>query len=162
MGMTFDPSQLVANMEAIRERIVTQGARRAVVAGAKVIGEAMIERTPVQVEKTEGSDSLDPGEMKANIKVRSRITDGQPSALVGPTGKDGKIAKIAYNVEYGHRMVTGGGSKLGIDGKFHGGGTVHEKDVPPHAFLRPAFEASAAAAIDAVGMQFSEELKAGS
>jgi HK97 gp10 family phage protein len=161
MGMTFDASELIANMELLRNHVVSRGARRAVVAGAKVIGAAMIERTPQQVEKKAGSNSLEPGEVKRGIKVRSRTEDGEPVALVGPTGKGGSIGRVAHAVEYGHRIVTGGKSKLGVDGNYYGGGKVQEKDVPAYPFLRPAYEASSTAAIEAVGAQLGNELKVG-
>jgi len=161
MSMVFDTSKLVANMDSLRAHFAGLATRRAVRAGARVIGVAMIERTPEQIEKQAGSDSLEPGEVKRGIKVRDRTEEGVPVALVGPTGKEGKIGKVAHAVEYGHRMVTGGKSTLGIDGVFRGGGKVHEKDVPPHPFLRPAFEASAEEALLAVGAQLKEELKKG-
>lgn len=159
MAFIFDPSQLVANMDAIRNRVAVNGKRRAVRAGAQVIGAAMIERTPMLAAKTNGSDSLDPGEMKDNIKVRDRTEDGEPVALVGVAGQ--RAGKAAHNVEYGHRMVHGGESRLDGAGKFVGGGIVHEVDVPPHAFLRPAFEASAAEALGQVGIVLGEELQKG-
>lgn len=57
-----------------------------------------------------------------------------------------KKAMVALWVEYGHRLVRGGrlASKKNKSGK----GTVIGQ-VPPHPFLRPAFEAAADAAIDA-------------
>jgi HK97 gp10 family phage protein len=157
----FDPSKLTVNMEAIRERMESTAQRKAVVAGARVIGAAMIERTPVLIEKTSGSDSLEPGEIKANIKVRTRMEDGKPVALVGPSGMGRGIGKIAHNVEYGHRMVTGGKSKLNIAGLLDGGGKVHTQDVPAHPFLRPAYEASANLALDAMAVSLAEDLKKG-
>jgi len=158
MGMEFDPSKLLINMQAIRAKIAKDGQRKAVVAGARVIGAAMTERAPVLDAKTVGSDSLDPGEIKANVKVRTRQIDGETVALVGPKGKDGQVSKIAYNVEYGHRMVVGGKSKLGPDGVFRGEGSV-VGDVPPYPFLRPAFEASAEGAIEAVGVELGKQMK---
>lgn len=159
MGMTFDPSKLVANMEAIRAKVAGEGRRRAVIAGAEVIGEAMVERAPVLDGKTPGSDSLEPGDIRDGIKAWGRQIDGEPVGFVGPVGKDGNIPKVAYLVEYGHRMVTGGKSTLGPDGKFRGGGKVSEQDVPAHPFLRPAFESSAAAAVEAVGEMLGQEMR---
>jgi HK97 gp10 family phage protein len=160
MAYTFDVSQLKVDMERVRQRVAIEGARKAVVAGAKVIAAAMVDHTPVQVERLAGSDSLDPGELKANIKVRAKTAqDGSQYALVGPTGKSGAVSHVAHLVEYGHRIVTGGKSQLGVAGKFIGSGTAHEKDVPAHPFLRPAFEESAHEAADVVAMTLREEMK---
>jgi HK97 gp10 family phage protein len=133
-------------------------ARRAVRAGGQVIGTAMTERTPEQETRSLGSDSLEIGELKENIKVRTTIRDGMQTALIGPVGKGGKIARAAHLVEYGHRMVTGGKSKLDAAGVLRGGGKVHAVDVPPHPFLRPAFESSRVAAMDAMAETLKVEL----
>lgn len=160
MSMTFDISKLKIDMERVRQRVSTEGARKAVVAGAKVIGAAMIEHTPVQVERMSGSDSLEPGELKANIKVRARTAqNGSQYALVGPIGKEGQIPGVAHLVEYGHRMVTGGKSRLNSIGVFVGGGKVHGEDVPAYPFLRPAYEESAAEALDVVAETLRKEMK---
>lgn len=160
MSMTFDVSKLKVDLERIRQRMVTKAARKAVIAGAEVIGAAMIERTPEQIERNAGSDSLEPGEVKANIKVRAKTgQDGSQYALVGPTGRGGAISRVSHLVEYGHRMVTGGKSRLNSLGVLVGGGNVHERDVPAYPFLRPAYEASAAEAQDVVAETLREELQ---
>jgi hypothetical protein len=159
MGMTFDASKVLINIEAVRAKMAADGQRRAVLAGARVIGAAMVERIPVLAGKNEGSDSLNPGELKENVRVRTKRIDGETVGLAGPAGGAGKYGKIAYDVEYGHRMVTGGESKLGADGNFHGGGKASEKDVPAHPCLRPAFEASAGQALAAMGQSLGETLK---
>lgn len=157
MATNFDASKLVLNLEAIRQKVAGEAARRAARAGARVVGAAMMERSPVTVERTTNSDALEPGELRSNIKVRTRsqIVDGVATAMAGP--KLGRIGRAAYNVEFGHRMVTGSKSELGPDGVFRGGGTVHEQDVPAHPFLRPAFEASAAEALEAAGESLRED-----
>lgn len=160
MSMTFDVSKLKVDLERVRQSIVDKGARKAVVAGARVIGAAMIERTPVQVEKMAGSDSLEPGELKANIRVRAKTAeDGSQYALVGPIGKQGEISRVAHLVEYGHRTVTGGKSRLNAAGILVGGGKVHEVDVPAYPFLRPAFEESASEAESVVAATLRAEMR---
>jgi hypothetical protein len=159
MSSTFDASRVVMNFEAIRAQMADQGQRRAVLAGARVIGEAMVERTHVLAGKKKGSDSLEPGELKENIKVRALRDEGQWMGLAGPSGAAGKYGKVAYDVEYGHRMVTGGESRMGADGKFHGEGTALEEDVPAYPFLRPAFEASTMPALAAMAESLSGTLK---
>ena len=54
-------------------------------------------------------------------------------------------------------MVTGGESHLNPAGVLEGSGTAQERDVPAYPFLRPAWEQSNAAALDAI----AESLKIG-
>ncbi len=132
---------LVRRMEQLREDMVKKAARKAVRAGAQVIAEAMVERAPVQKAKTKGSNALDPGELKADIKVRNVPDDaGEVAATAGPGHK---TAHAARWVEWGHRDVHGGSSRV-VDGKgrTRGPGKASAQDVPPHPFLRPAFEES--------------------
>lgn len=158
MGMKMDVSKLKVDLDKLRERMRLQATRKAVVAAAEVIGAAMISRTPVQVEKKAKSHSLEPGEVKASIRVRSKISKaGNPYALVGPNGSE--TSKVAHLVEYGHRMVVGGSSRLTATGKFEGKGRVLEKDVPPHAFLRPAYEESAAEAGEVLVATIAKEME---
>lgn len=160
MPMQIDPSKLLINMEKLRAKMAKDGQRRAVVAGARVVGVAMVEAAPILDRTTARSTALDPGELKRSVRVRTRQEDGQTVAMVGPWAKEkgGNLGKIAYNVEYGHRLVKGGKSRLGPDGKFRGAGKVIG-NVAAHPFLRPAFEASAEAAIEAVGASLGESLK---
>lgn len=151
-------SDLTKRIEAIRVKMRDQAERRALRAGAEVIRDAMEVATPVQAARNLGSDSLETGELKENICVSIRTEDGQPYALIGPMGKGGRIGKAAHLVEYGHRMVTGGKSRLNAAGQFVGGGTV-VGDVPAHPFLRPAFESSAAPAVAEVAAVYGEELR---
>jgi HK97 gp10 family phage protein len=151
--------EMLAKMTEIREYVRTEGARKAVSAGGKVMKVAMVEKTPVLIERNVGSSSLEPGEIKRSIRVRVRMEDDEAVALIGPTGKDGEPARAAHLVEYGHRMVVGGESRMDAAGIFVGPGHALEKDVPAHPFLRPAFEESAAGAMEAVAKAFGEGLR---
>lgn len=160
MSTTLDVSKLKVDLEKVRQRMRNVAVRKGVTAGARVIAEAMVERTPEQIEKQAGSNSLQPGEVKASIKIRSRTSRaGNPYALVGPTGEAGAAARVAHLVEYGHRMVVSGASRMNAVGKFVGPGRAKSEDVPPHPFLRPAFEASAAAAGEAIAQAIDMEMK---
>lgn len=160
MSMTFDVSRLKIDLEKIRLKMQNVAARKGVMAGARLIAEAMIARTPEQIEKQAGSNSLQPGEVKASIKVRSRTSRaGNPYALVGPTGKADGAARVAHLVEYGHRMVVGGKSRLNAVGKLVGSGKAKAEDVPPHPFLRPAYEESAKASQEVVAQTIDREMK---
>lgn len=154
-------AEMKARMLALRQQVSGPMAAKAVRAGGRVIRDAMIERTPVNVERNAGSNSLEPGAVKEDIKVRMPAKENQfeATALIGP-GKT--TSHVARWVEYGHRMVTGGQSKVLPSGKIRGSGKVAEKDVPAYPFLRPAFEESVAAAQEAEVASLREDLsKAG-
>jgi hypothetical protein len=158
MSFVFDPSKVVINLEKIRANMAKVGRRKACLAGARVIAEAMAASAPVLDVKTAQSNSLDPGDMKEGMRARVHQVDGEPEGLAGPTGKNGNVPKVAYVVEYGHRMVKGGRSKLNALGKFEGSGKV-VGDVPAYPFLRPAFESSANEALEAMGVALGKGLK---
>lgn len=151
---------LKANLAALREHMNGPGAVNAVRAGGTVIRTAMRDRTPVLIEKMAGSTALPPGTVKRSISVRFPQKEQlfETTALIGP-GKAGR--RVAHLVEYGHRMVTGGKSRMNSFGVFVGPGKAAEVDVPAHPFLRPAFEESLAAAKEALAETLAAELKEG-
>lgn len=151
-------NEMVAQMNTLREQVSGPIAKRAVRAAGNVIKAAMIERTPENIEKNAGSDSLEPGAVKADIKVRFPAEEQvlETTALIGPGGKTSHVARW---VEYGHRMVHGGQSKVSASGKLTGAGTASAVDVPAHPFLRPAYEASLEAAQEAEAAVLREELQ---
>lgn len=158
MSTTFDVSGLKVDLDRVRMHMQNLAARKGVLAAARAISDAMVQRTPEQVEKQAGSSSLQPGEIKSSIRIRPRTSrDGNPYALVGPTGED--AARVAHLVEYGHRMVVGGESRLNAIGQFVGPGKAKEEDVPPHPFLRPAFEAIASEAMEIMAQTIDAEMK---
>jgi HK97 gp10 family phage protein len=140
-------SQLLAKLEAARVQMTGPEMKKAVRAGGNVIRVAMVSRAPVLDEKTAGSSSLDPGALKADIRVTLPHNDEEVEAFIGPSSK---TAHVARWVEYGHREVSGGQSKVLSGGRTRGSGKASEIDVPEHPFLRPAFEASVNAAGDAI------------
>lgn len=132
--------ELAGKMEAVARKVRGPVAKEMVRAGANVFKREMIDRAPVLDEKNSGSNSLEPGALKDDIRVRFPASEQllDTTAAVGP-GK--KTAYVANFVEYGHRMVSGGQSKVGADGKVRGNGKVSDVDVPAYPFVRPAFEA---------------------
>jgi hypothetical protein len=146
-------------LAGVLQKMREQGERKALRTGAEVMRVAMETATPVQAGRSLGSDSLDVGEMKENIRVKLAKDEGEQVALIGPMGEDGRIAKAAYLVEYGHRMVVGGKSRLNAAGQFVGSGHALEQDVPPHPFLRPSYEASVRESLEAVAVVCTEELR---
>ncbi len=146
---------LVARMRGLSTQVHTVAAPRAVRAGGKVIQAAMTERAPVQQFRSAGSNSLEPGELRGDIR-NSVVVDGdEVAAIIGPSRK---TAQVARWVEYGHRMVKGGYSKVLANGKTRGPGKASEVDVPAHPFLRPAYEESVGVAEEAVRATLLEEI----
>lgn len=115
------------------ERII----RRAMRNGGRVIQAAITEAAPVRPDLPSGT-ALPPGALKNDIVVRvTKEQDGSISAYIAP----GKLTRhAAVWTEFGHEMVVGGRK-----GK---GRTIGQ--VPPHPFIRPAFEESELAAQDAI------------
>lgn len=133
--------ELLDKLEASRVRMAGPEMQIALREGAKVIQHAMTDRAPVLDHKTPGSDALDPGSLKKGIRVRMHASAAGVEALIGPTGD---VAHVARFVEYGHRIVHGA--------------TASGEDVPPHPFLRPAFEASALEAGEVMAMSLKQSL----
>lgn len=151
-------AEMVARMNNLRGQVSGPIAKKAVRAGGNVIRDAMIEHTPVLIEKNAGSNSLPPGAVKADIKVRFPAQEQvlETTALIGPGSKTKHVARF---VEYGHRMVSGGQSKVLASGKLSGPGKASSKDVSAHPFLRPAYEEVADAAQQAEADVLQEELQ---
>jgi HK97 gp10 family phage protein len=107
--------------DEIREKLVLRAARDA----GNVIRDAMRESAPVLAERNPGSDALEPGQLRADIRTRARLQDGVARAIIGPA----RYAYVARWVEYGHRLVKGShGKQIG--------------EVAAYPTLRPAFERS--------------------
>ena len=76
--------EMVEKMEAIRRYVRNEGRKAALRSGGRVVQAAMVERTPVLIEKSAGSNSLEPGEVKASIKVRLKQNEDGP---ICPSGR---------------------------------------------------------------------------
>ena len=137
---------LLEKLAEVSGPVAEEAMRIGVKAGARVIADGMREAAPVLDERTAKSTALESGALRADIHVYAGKPEGTLLAdLIGP-GK--KTQHVALWVEYGHRMVKGGYSRVDAIGRSRGPG--HEfGSVRPHPFLRPAFEASARAALEA-------------
>jgi HK97 gp10 family phage protein len=125
--------------DEVREKLVL----RAVHDAGDVIRDAMRESAHVLAEKNPGSDSLEPGQLRADIRTRAKLDEDRIArAIVGPV----KYAYVARWVEYGHRLVKGGSSKVTATGTRGAGAQIGE--VPAYPTLRPAFERSQGEAMD--------------
>ena len=127
MQATLD--QLAADM---RDRIALDATK----AASQVIADAMRERAPERVITTPHSNAIPRGALKRDIRVKATLDAdaGMVVATIGPS----HYAHVARWVEYGHRLVKGGSSKVLGSGKTSGAG-AEIGEVPPHPFLRPAF-----------------------
>lgn len=134
--------------------------RKALKAGGAVIQAAIVERAPVLLEpESPGSDALPPGAIKSDIIVKITVAQGGGTAIIEP----GKFTlHVARWVEYGHRMVRGGYSRVigkGPNaGKLRGPGKELERPVPPYPFIRPAVEASIEKARTLMNDVFGKEM----
>jgi HK97 gp10 family phage protein len=137
--------------QAMREDVVRQAAR----AGAGVILGAMQARAPERVDMpTAESTSLPPGAIKASLRISiAKMRAGLVTAKIGPTKK---IKGLVAAVEYGHRLIKGGWSRVTAK-RVAGPGKVIGH-VPAHPFLRPAFDESASDAIAASAAVVRERL----
>jgi HK97 gp10 family phage protein len=149
-------SDLQAKLDDLSTKAAEKAIRAALKAGAAVEQAAIIERAPVK----DGTGGVLPeGALKSDIVVRiSRDDQGTIIAVVGPA----KLTKwIARLVEYGHRNVRGGVSRLLRNGRSKGPGS-HIGDVPAHPFIRPAYEASRQEVANAICTTLVTEIEAAS
>jgi HK97 gp10 family phage protein len=121
------------NLEKIGQDLSSKVLRHSLQAGVNVLGVAVQERTP----KNTGLLAASVGTV-----VSLSAKEGGGVAVVG-FGDQGHVARL---VEFGHRMVT------------HAGKTVGQ--VPMHPFIRPAFDASAPAAVEAFTETMRSEVAA--
>jgi HK97 gp10 family phage protein len=115
-------AELRATLLSLPEKIQHRILRKSLQAGINVLGNAIKERTPV-----------DSGLTKESVGTVVKVSDRQSGgvAVVG-FGEQGFRAR---QVEFGHREVSHTGKEIG--------------HVAPHPWIRPSFDASAPAALDA-------------
>jgi HK97 gp10 family phage protein len=146
-------SAIQAQLDGLTKEAGERAIRKALRAGAAVEKAAIEERAPVK-DVTGGI--LPAGALRADITVRmSRDEQGTIIAIVGP----GKLTKwVCRLVEYGHRLVRGGSSRVLANGKTRGAGKVLGQ-VDPHPFIRPAYEASQQAVANAICTTLATEVE---
>jgi len=152
--MTLDSKELQAKLEKLKGDQLDKILARAYREGAKVYQAAVSDAAPEQVETTEGSDALPPGALKSDVTISKAPSTGGPIYLVG----FGRLTRhVAGWVEYGHRLVRGGTSRVLKSGKTRGKGS-EVGTVKPHPFFRDAFEHSTDAAAKAISDSVSEQV----
>jgi HK97 gp10 family phage protein len=151
-------SELQAKLSDLSDKQAAAAVRKALKAGAAIVQAAIIERAPI---KTEGAGGLfREGALKSDIGVKmTKDAQGNALAIVGP---DKYSVRLALWNELGHRIVTGGYSKLLANGKTRGPGKVHSDSVPARPFVRPAFEETQQEVAEVISTVLTEEItKAG-
>jgi len=157
--------ELKLMQQAIRDEVIMD----AINIAGKVMADEMQARAPVLSETTARSTALKPGQLKAGICVRvSKTREGAYRAVIGPRKGTGRAAHL---VEYGHRLVKGGRSRIGPLGVIeYGAGEKDKKgrlikngheigEVPAHPFLRPAYESTERAVVDQYVCELREILR---
>ena len=120
-------------LSELPKAIVAKGYLNALSAAGNVLKDEVDARTPIRLEVS-GEDLLvSGGDLKAALMMKVELDTGLRGGSVDiGFGKQGYKANW---VEYGHRMVG------------HKPGKKALGQVPPHPFLRPAFDAKADEAI---------------
>ncbi len=148
-------TQMQAKLNLLQQAVRDDVTRQAVSAGSRVILAAMASRAPVLDLKTAKSTALDPGVLKSSMRISvKKLRDGYFRALIGPREN---VQFVAHWVEYGHRLVKGGQSKVTAKGLRGAGREVGS--VAAHPFLRPAVDESEAAALAVFASKLKEGLR---
>jgi len=134
--------ELDAKLEALKPKVAHKLIHDALMDGGEVLRAAVAERAPERVPQIHGN-AIPPGALKRDIEIAFGITDeGLPAAIIKP----GRYTiHVARWLEYGHRLVRGGYSKV-VGNRTRGPGKAAEEDVPAYPFIRPAFETARALA----------------
>ncbi len=105
--------------------------------GAQIIKQAIEESAPVnEWPLSPKSTALAPDSVNDDIIIRIRGEGEKMIAVIGPGSLTERIARW---VEYGHRQVRGGYSRIRKNGNISGKGKVIGQ-VDAHPFIRPAYE----------------------
>jgi len=143
-------------IQFLQQAVRDVATRKATIAAARVLVDEEKQLAPILDERTAKSTASLPGSLKESIDlVVKKEKDSFVTAFIGP--KHGK-GRAAHLIEFGHRLVKGGGSRIGRSGRFEGSGHV-VGHVPAHPFLRPAFDAKWQAMLAAFNEVMEQLLK---
>jgi HK97 gp10 family phage protein len=144
-------AELKATFESLTKKDADRCVAKALMAGAEIEQAAIVGHANF---RTTGG-LLPEGALANDIEItRHRSKDGNSYITVGP-GK--YTSSVARWVEYGHRLVRGGYSRLLANGKTKGPGS-QVATVPEHPFIRPAYEESRQAVADAIATTLNTEI----
>jgi HK97 gp10 family phage protein len=131
--------ELNAKMESLQKGSFEKAARKALRVAGKVVQTAIRERAPIRVDAHHSGTALPVGALAADINLGNvKHPDGTEAYQIS-IGAGKHTAHVARFVEYGHENAKGSGH------------------TPAHPFIRPAYEASEAAAATALVTTFMEE-----
>ena len=146
--------ELDATLSNLKEATAKRLVWGALEAGADVFQEAVAQAAPERPDLPSGT-ALPVGALKQDIEIhRGKDDQGAPAVIIGP-GK--YTAHVARWVEYGHRLVRGGYSKVLKNGKTRGPGK-EVSQVPAHPFIRPAYEAVRDTAVDVTVLTLADSI----
>ena len=142
--------ELKAQLDGLTGEVRVKAERKALRAVGDLFKDAIVELAPVQSETPHGD--LAPGELKADINARVHVasdqgvTTGDTSKVtIGPSPKTAYVANWVENGHAGRRSATREGPA---------------RNVPAHPFVRPAFDANEAKAIDLYADTMTTEISA--
>jgi HK97 gp10 family phage protein len=146
-------AELQAKLDDMATKQADRCIRTALKAGAVIEQAAITERAP---EKDSTGGILPDGALRSDIIIRlKKDAQGAYAAIVGP----GKLTShVARWVEYGHRLVRGGRSRLFKTGKTRGPGS-QVGEVAAHPFIRVAWEASRAEVTQTIITTLGQEIE---
>lgn len=125
--------------------------------GAIVVRESIVAAAPVRSDdKTPKSTSLPAGWVKADIRIAPR-----KSGRGWLIGGSSVTAHVIRWLEFGHLMVVGGFRKVRTGrgpGKLATVGTTKNVHVPAYPFLRPGFDASWRAGLNAIYSELQRQI----
>lgn len=172
MGWQMDGLEgLFDELKRLPDKMQARIMKGAVATGASVIRKAAIALAPIsdfEDKKGKAGRNFPPGTLKKSI-YQIRMTDEcstddevwKIDVRIGSKNlKSGRKAGAYYApwVEYGHNTPKHRKKKQKNADDKSGGGIGH---VPAHPFMRPAFETSSAAALEAMQQYIDEHISAG-
>lgn len=146
-------------LAAAPKSVVARGYAKALGAGIGVIRAELDIRTPVlasDLHTVAVKGGKHPGDLKRALMTEVEL-DSNFRGGVAAAGY-GKLGYIANMVEYGHRIVRAG-FYVNSRGKRRKGTVTG--NVPPHPFMRPAFDISADEAVEAFANSLATTLREG-
>lgn len=141
--------ELDAFLKALPARVEQNLLRSALRAGANELKKEI-------KQNLQSNGSVDDGDLLKSVRVSARAKRGVVTASVKAGNK---VAWYWRFVEFGtkpHKIEAKKGGALNIGGSFPR--SVMHPGARPKAFMRPAFDTKASAAIEAVGKQIRERL----
>ncbi|HMH14677.1 MAG TPA: HK97-gp10 family putative phage morphogenesis protein [Edaphobacter sp.] len=150
-------NELVANLDKLKTKAAEKVIRKSLRKGGKLMQSVLAEAAPVRPDLP-SKTALPVGAMASDIELSVKKTSTGITATIGPGSW---TAPYATMVEYGHRQVKGGYSKLIKEGKNAGKTRGPGKEtgfVAARPWVRPTFESQADAISAVIVDSLNEEI----